>query len=91
MAAKGIHIDLATLRRQWQEKNSSKSQEEIDREIDFADEEDELIDVVGSEGEDESNSSVRSDEHKSDTKKSIQSRKSFSIDSLLFSKERSQQ
>ena len=45
LAAKGIHVDISTLRQQWESKSN------ISKEADMAMEEsdDELIDVVGSE------------------------------------------
>lgn len=65
LAAKGIHVDLATLKQQFESKQFSLPQDE-------SDEEDELIDVVND---------TEISEKKMEIKK-----KSFSIDSLLFSK-----
>ena len=47
MAAKGIHVDIATLRQQWESKSNSSKEEDMALE----ESDDELIDVVGSEEE----------------------------------------
>ena len=47
LAAKGIHVDIATLRQQWESKSSSSKEEDMALE----ESDDELIDVVGSEEE----------------------------------------
>lgn len=81
LAAKGIHIDLATLKQQFEAK---KFQFEEDNQSD--DDEDELIDVVN-------DSHDPKDYLSSPAPAAHQNhhhRKSFSIDSLLYSKERSQ-
>jgi len=109
LAAKGIHVDIATLRQQWESKSNSSKEEDMALE----ESDDELIDVVGSEEEcgqdyepeckqDElvpppNVSSLQHNHHQSDNNSGSvaalanSNRKSFSIDSLLFSKERSQQ
>lgn len=91
LAAKGIQVDLATLRKQWESKHLPLGQSSEDSE---------LIDVVGSDDDDDDYdiSSINSSEDhlqrvkpSSDINQFNQStttRKSFSIDSLLFSKER---
>ena len=45
LAAKGIHVDIATLRQQWESKSNVSKEEDMARE----ESDDELIDVVGSE------------------------------------------
>ena len=47
LAAKGIHVDIATLRQQWESKSNSSKEEDMALE----ESDDELIDVVGSEEE----------------------------------------
>jgi len=114
LAAKGIHVDIATLRQQWESKSNVSKEEDMARE----ESDDELIDVVGSEedcGQDyepefkqeevvpscggnvilqqqHQDSSSQSDNNSGSAVAmgTNSNRKSFSIDSLLFSKERSQ-
>lgn len=79
LAAKGIHVDLATLKQQFEAKKFHF--EECDNHSD--EDEDELIDVVNEDQDDAKDSRTAQQNH-------ANHRKSFSIDSLLYSKERSQ-
>lgn len=74
LAEKGIHIDLATLKQNYQQSKDRGEEDYLDEE-----EEEELIDVVGSDAEEEIAAKAAQNSDKA-------MKKSFSIDSLLFSK-----
>ena len=102
LAAKGIHIDLATLRKQLKDSknsNSDDSEELIGEEILITNWQfwqlnnllRDIPDVVGSDDEDDEDDIEPEQEQGPDESPKVSNypRKSFSIDSLLFSKERS--
>lgn len=87
LSARGINVDLKTLRAQWEVKYRA-------RKMSPGEETDEMIDVVGSDDDDDDDEndevfhSASSEDCSRNASNGVKnSRKSFSIDSLLFSAE----